>query len=67
MELLSDDENYLNLGLHKGDRGTIVEDYAIKDCVIVDFGRMLKGNGYSGDCIVIRLKDLRLLKMVNVL
>lgn len=62
VELLIEDDKYSKFGVHKGDKGVIMEDYAVKDYVLVDFGRLDKNNNYYGDCISVKLKDVKILK-----
>lgn len=62
VELLVENERYSKLGVHKGDKGVIMEDYAVKDYVLVDFGRIDKNKNYFGDCISVRLKDIQILE-----
>ena len=61
VELLVEDERYSQYGVHKGDIGTIMEDVAVKDHILVDFGR-LENNNYYGDCLSVNLKDVKVLK-----
>lgn len=62
VELLVEDDKYSKFGVHKGDNGVIMEDYAVKDCVLVDFGKLDENNNYLGDCISVKLEDLKILK-----
>jgi len=62
VELLIEDDKYSKFGVHKGDKGVIMEDYAVKDYVLVDFGRLDENNNYHGDCISVRLKDVKILE-----
>lgn len=62
VELLVEYEKYSKSGVHKGDKGVIMEDYAVKDYVLVDFGRLDKNNNYFGDCISVKLKDIKILE-----
>ena len=39
-----------------------MEDYAVKDYVLVDFGRLDENNNYYGDCISVKLKDVKILE-----
>ncbi len=61
VELLVELDKYSKFGVHKGDRGIIMEDYAVKDYVLVDFGRLDQNNEYYGDCISVNLKDLKII------
>lgn len=60
VELLIEDEKYSKFGIHKGDIGTIIEDYAVQDSVLVDFGEIDENNNYIGDCLSVNLKDLKI-------
>lgn len=62
VELLIEDDKYSKFGVHKGDKGVIMEDYAVKDYVLVDFSRLDENNNYYGDCISVRLKDIKILE-----
>lgn len=62
VELLIEDERYSKFGVHKGDKGVIMEDYAVKDYVLVDFGRLDENNNYHGDCISVKLTDVKILE-----
>lgn len=62
VELLIDDEEYSKFGAHKGDVGTIMEDVAVEDYILVDFGRVDENNNYYGDCISVKLQDVKILK-----
>ena len=62
VELLVDNEKYAGFDVHKGDIGTIMEDVAVQDYILVDFGRLDENNNYHGDCISVRLKDVKILE-----
>ena len=62
VELLVDDGKYSKYGVHKGDIGTIMEDVAVQDYILVDFGRLDENNNYYGDCISVNLKDIKIIK-----
>lgn len=62
VELLIEDDKYSKFGVHKGDKGVIMEDYAVKDYVLVDFGRLDENNNYYGDCISVKLNDVKILQ-----
>lgn len=61
VELLVESEKYAKYGVHKGDNGTIMEDVAVQDYILVDFGRLDENNNYYGDCISVNLKDVKVL------
>ena len=62
VELLVDNEKYAEFDIHKGDIGTIIEDVAVQDYILVNFGRLDENNNYHGDCISVRLKDVKILE-----
>lgn len=62
VELLVEDGKYTKFGIHKGDIGTIMEDVAVQDYMLVDFGRLDKNNNFYGDCISVNIKDLKVLE-----
>ena len=62
VELLVDNEKYEKFDVHKGDIGTIMEDVAVQDYILVDFGNLDENNNYHGDCISVRLKDVKILE-----
>ena len=60
VELLVD--KYESCGVYKGDVGVIMDDVAVNDCVLVDFGRLDENNNFLGDCVLVNTKDIRVLK-----
>ena len=62
VELLIDNEKYAKFDVHKGNIGTIMEDVAVQDYILVDFGNLDENNNYHGDCISVSLKDVKILK-----
>ncbi len=59
VQLLVEEERYAKYGVHKGDIGTIMEDVEIQDCILVDFGRLDENNNYYGDCISVKIDDIK--------
>ena len=62
VELLVENEKYAEFDVHKGDIGTIMEDVAVQDYILVNFGNLDENNNYHGDCISVRLKDVKILE-----
>lgn len=62
VELLVEDEKYTKLGIHKGDRGCIMSDKIVANCVEVDFSGIDKKGNYYGDCIPVKIKDVKIIK-----
>lgn len=61
VELLVEDEKYTKFGIHKGDIGTIMEDVAVQDYMLVDFGRLDENNNYFGDCVSVKTSDIKII------
>lgn len=57
VELTVEDEKYLKYGIHKGDRGCVTDDYAVKNYIEVDFSGIDKDDNYYGDCISAATSD----------
>ena len=62
VELLVDNEKYAEFDVHKGDIGSIMEDVAVQDYILVDFGSLDENNNYHGDCISVKLSDIKILE-----
>ncbi len=62
VELMVENDKYAKYGIHKGFKGVIMEDFAVKNYVLVDFGQLDENGHYFGDCISVNLKDLKILK-----
>lgn len=62
VELIVEDEKYTKFGIHKGDIGTIMEDVEVQNYLLVDFGRLDENNNYYGDCILVKIDHLKLVK-----
>ena len=65
VELIVEDKKYANQGIHKGATGVIAIDYAVHDSILVDFSGLDENGEYYGDCISVKLKDLKIIKKVN--
>ncbi len=62
VELLVEDERYTKFGVHKGDRGCVISNCAIQNKVEVDFSWVDKEGNFHGDCIVVNIKDLKVIE-----
>lgn len=62
VELIVENDKYVKLGIHKGDVGTIMEDVAVQDYLLVDFGRLDENNNFSGDCVSVKISHLKFIK-----
>lgn len=59
VELIVEDDKYTKFNVHKGNIGTIMEDVAVQDYILVDFGRLDANNNYYGDCISVKIDHLK--------
>lgn len=62
VELLIEKESYTKYGIHKKDRGCVMSSYAIKGYIEVDFSGVDKDGEYYGDCISVKVDDLKVIK-----
>ena len=62
VELLVEDEKYSRFGIHKGDTGCVMDNNAVQNYVEVDFSGIDKNGNYHGDCISVKIDDLKLIK-----
>lgn len=62
VELLVEDNKYSQYGIHKGDRGCVVDDNAVSNYVEVDFSGIDKNGNFYGDCISVKIDDLKVIK-----
>lgn len=63
VELLVEDEKYSKFGVHKGDTGVIAIDYAVQNYVLVDFSGIDEQGEYYGDCISVKIDDLKVVEI----
>ena len=61
VELTKEDEKYTIDGVHKGDKGCIMKIYSINDAE-VDFSGIDENGNFYGDCIPVKLEDLKLVE-----
>ncbi len=62
IELLVEDETYIKFGIHKGDTGCVMSKYAIQNHVEIDFSGIDKNGKYYGDCISVKIDDLKVIE-----
>ena len=62
VELLVEDEKYTRYGIHKGARGCVMDDNAVQDYIEVDFSGIDEYGNYYGDCISVKINDLKVIK-----
>jgi len=62
VELLVEDSKYSKFGIHKGDTGCVMDNNAVNDYIEVDFSGIDANGEYYGDCISVKISDLKILK-----
>lgn len=62
VELIVDAEEYTKFGVHKGDRGCVMNNTAVQNHIEVDFSGIDEKGNYYGDCISVKIEDLRVIK-----
>lgn len=61
VELITESEEYAKFGVHKGDRGCVMENDAVDDYILVDFSWVDDSGDYYGDCISVKINDLKVI------
>ena len=61
VELLVEKERYAKFGVHKGDVGRVMDNNAIQNYIEVDFSGIDKNGNYYGDCISVKINDLKVI------
>lgn len=62
VELLVEEEKYAKFGVHKGDVGCVMDNNAVQNYIEVDFSGIDKNGNYYGDCISVKINDLKVIK-----
>lgn len=62
VELLVEEERYATFGVHKGDVGCVMDNNAVQNYIEVDFSGIDKNGNYYGDCISVKINDLKVIK-----
>jgi len=62
VELLVEEDRYAKFGIHKGDRGCVMDNNAVQDYIEVDFSGIDKNGEFYGDCISVKIDDLKVIK-----
>lgn len=62
VELLVEEERYAKFGVHKGDVGCVMDNNAVQNYIEVDFSGIDKDGNYYGDCISVKINDLKVIK-----
>ncbi len=61
VKLLVEDIKYSQYGVHKGAVGCVIQDYLIKNEVMVDFSSVNNDGHLIGDTIVVSVEDLEVI------
>jgi len=62
VELIVEEDRYAKFGIHKGDRGCVMDNNAIQNYIEVDFSGIDKYGEFYGDCISVKIDDLKVIK-----
>lgn len=62
VELMVESENYSIYGIHKGNKGCVMDDNAVGDYVEVDFSGIDDKGNFYGDCISVKTSDLKVIE-----
>ena len=62
VELLVEEERYTKFGIHKGDRGCVMDNNAVQNYIEVDFSGIYKDRNCYGDCISAKIDDLKVIE-----
>lgn len=62
VELIVEEDRYAKFGIHKGDRGCVMDNNAVQDYIEVDFSGIDKNGKFYGDCISVKIDDLKVIK-----
>lgn len=62
VELLVEEDRYAKFGIHKGDRGCVMDNNAVQNYIEVDFSEIDKNGEFYGDCISVKIDDLKVIK-----
>lgn len=62
VELIVEDNKYTKFGIHKGDRGCVMDDYGVQGYIEVDFSGIDENGNFYGDCISVKIDDLKVIE-----
>ncbi len=62
VELMVEKESYSRHGIHKGDTGCVMDSNAVQGYVEVDFNGIDGNNNHYGDCVSVKISDLKVIK-----
>ena len=59
VELIVEEDKYAKFGIHKGDKGCVMDNNAVQNYIEVDFSGIDKNGEFYGDCISVKIDDLK--------
>lgn len=59
VELIVEDLKYTRFGIHKGDKGCVMDAKAVQNYIEVDFSGINDNREFYGDCISVKIEDLK--------
>lgn len=62
VELIVEEDRYAKFGIHKGDRGCVMDNHAVQNYIEVDFSGIDENGEFYGDCISVKIDDLKVVK-----
>ncbi len=62
VELIVEEDRYAKFGIHKGDKGCVMDNNAVQNYIEVDFSGIDKNGEFYGDCISVKIDDLKVIK-----
>ena len=62
VELLVEEDRYTKFGVHKGARGCVMDNKAVQNYIEVDFSGIDENGKFYGDCISVKIDDLKVIK-----
>lgn len=62
VELIVEDSKYTRFGIHKGDKGCVMDANAVQNYIEVDFSGINSNGEFYGDCISVKIDDLKIVQ-----
>ena len=62
VELTVEKDAYSQFGIHKGDKGCVMEDKIVGNSIEVDFSYIDDNGKFCGDCISVDINDIKFIK-----
>ena len=59
VELIVEELKYTRFGIHKGDKGCVMDAKAVQNYIEVDFSGINDNREFYGDCISVKIEDLK--------